>query len=137
MFRAITRLYHPRASGTYRPFSSMLDQFRDLVPRAQRMSDPVGRSWSVAELRRKSFQDLHKLWFVLYKERNMLLTEKQLSRRKGAIFPQPERFKKVQKSMGAIRHVLGERKRDKLSSLALGGMDRDADDTDNEKDIAV
>jgi hypothetical protein len=56
----------------------------------------------------------------------MLLTEKQLSRRKGVIFPQPQRVKKVQKSMGAIRHVLGERKRDKLASLALGNMDDDA-----------
>lgn len=53
----------------------------------------------------------------------MLLTEKQLSRRKGIIFPQPERFKKVQKSMGAIRHVLGERKREKLASLALSNFD--------------
>ena len=53
----------------------------------------------------------------------MLLTEKQLSRRKGIIFPQPERIKKVQKSMGAIRHVLGERKRDKLASLALANVE--------------
>lgn len=40
----------------------------------------------------------------------MLLTEQQLSRRRQLIFPQPERFQKVQKSMGAIRQVLGERK---------------------------
>lgn len=56
--------------------------------------------------------------FVLYKERNMLLTEKQLSRRKGVLFPQPERILKVRKSMGAIKHVLGERKRKHLSQLA-------------------
>ena len=49
----------------------------------------------------------------------MLLTEQQLSRRKGIIFPQPERMKKVRKSMGAIKHVLGERKREKLSRLAM------------------
>jgi hypothetical protein len=47
----------------------------------------------------------------------MLLTEQQLSRRKGMIFPQPERMKKVGKSMGAIRQVLGERKRAILASL--------------------
>ena len=55
---------------------------------------------------------------VLYKERNMLLTEQQLSRRRGIHFPQPERLQKVRKSMGAIRHVLGERKREKIESFA-------------------
>ena len=47
---------------------------------------------------------------VLYKERNMLMTELQISRRRQIIFPQPDRMRKVRKSMGAIRHVLGERK---------------------------
>lgn len=56
---------------------------------------------------------------MLYKERNMLLTEQQLSRRKGIIFPQPERIKKVRKSMGAIKHVLGERKREKIAAFML------------------
>jgi Mitochondrial 39-S ribosomal protein L47 (MRP-L47) len=47
--------------------------------------------------------------YVLYKERNMLLTEQQLSRRKGIPFPQPQRLVKVRKGMGAIKQVLGER----------------------------
>ena len=47
----------------------------------------------------------------------MLLTEQQLSRRKGIIFPQPERMRKVRKSMGAIKQVLGERKRATLAGL--------------------
>jgi Mitochondrial 39-S ribosomal protein L47 (MRP-L47) len=47
----------------------------------------------------------------------MLLTEKQLSRRKSLNFPQPERILKVRKSMGAIKHVLGERKREHLLYL--------------------
>jgi hypothetical protein len=55
--------------------------------------------------------------YVLYKERNMLLTELQLSRRRGLLFPQPERMKKVRKSMGAIRQVLGERKREKIAAF--------------------
>lgn len=93
-----------------------LDAFRDPVDRQTRMQETVGRQWSAKELRRKSYEDLHGLWYVLYKERNMLLTEQQLSRRRQLIFPQPERFKKVQKSMGAIRQVLGERKREAVSA---------------------
>lgn len=48
----------------------------------------------------------------------MLLTELQLSRRRGLTFPQPERLQKVKKSMGAVKQVLGERKREKISLAA-------------------
>eukprot|EP00537_Pseudo-nitzschia_pungens_P011106 CAMPEP_0172386640 /NCGR_PEP_ID=MMETSP1061-20121228/4113_1 /TAXON_ID=37318 /ORGANISM="Pseudo-nitzschia pungens, Strain cf. pungens" /LENGTH=228 /DNA_ID=CAMNT_0013116045 /DNA_START=139 /DNA_END=825 /DNA_ORIENTATION=+ len=98
----------------YKP--NPLDAFRDPVDRSTRMEQPVGRQWSVKELRRKSYEDLHRLWYVLYKEKNMLLTERQLSRRRQLIFPQPGRFQKVQKSMGAIRQVLGERKRETVAA---------------------
>lgn len=36
--------------------------------------DGVGRSWSVQELREKSWDDLHKLWWVCVKERNRIAT---------------------------------------------------------------
>lgn len=55
----------------------------------------------------------------MYKERNMLLTEIQLCRRKGIKMPQSERIRKVRKSMGAIKAVLGERKRDKIAQVVL------------------
>ena len=56
---------------------------------------------------------------VLYKEKNMLLTESELCRRNAEYFPQPERRQKVKKSMGAIKQVLGERKRERFSKIAL------------------
>eukprot|EP00535_Pseudo-nitzschia_heimii_P013092 CAMPEP_0197196044 /NCGR_PEP_ID=MMETSP1423-20130617/32146_1 /TAXON_ID=476441 /ORGANISM="Pseudo-nitzschia heimii, Strain UNC1101" /LENGTH=221 /DNA_ID=CAMNT_0042649813 /DNA_START=85 /DNA_END=750 /DNA_ORIENTATION=+ len=102
------------AAKEYAP--NLLDAFRDPVDRQTRMQEPVGRQWSVKELRRKSYEDLHRLWYVLYKEKNMLLTEQQLSRRRQLVFPQPDRFRKVQKGMGAIRQVLGERKREAVAA---------------------
>jgi hypothetical protein len=72
---------------------------------------------------------------VLYKEKNMLLTEANLARRHGYMMLQSDRRKKVRKSMGAIRHVLGERKRAKIADHKLyleelervGGLLQDMD----------
>ena len=126
-----------------RPFSSYtpnpLDAFRDPVDRETRNTQPVGRSWSVQELRRKSYEDLHKLWYVLYMERNMLLTERQLSRRRQLFFPQPQRLVKVRKSMGAIKQVLGERKRRKIADYNASkmeqGMHEEAEDMEELDDM--
>lgn len=62
----------------------------------------------------------------------MLLTEANLSRRRDLLFPQPERRRKVRKSMGAIRAVLGERKRDKLAQVALRRMAKQGELGDEE-----
>lgn len=68
-----------------------------------------GRHWQVDELRIKSNSDLHKLWFVLYKERNMLYTMQEAAREENEVFPSPERIDKVEQSMANLENVVRER----------------------------
>ncbi|TYZ65264.1 hypothetical protein PybrP1_002511 [[Pythium] brassicae (nom. inval.)] len=69
----------------------------------------VGGDWKAWMLREKSTDDLHKLWFVLLKERNALLTERQQCRTKNISMPNPSRRVKVKNSMARIKLVLHER----------------------------
>ena len=68
-----------------------------------------GRSWRLDELRIKSNSDLHKLWYVLLKEKNMLLTMEHECDVQNELFPSPERIDKVQESMSNIETVVRER----------------------------
>lgn len=68
-----------------------------------------GRSWKIDELRIKSNSDLHKLWFVLYKEKNMLLTMEHAAKAEIELFPSPERIDKVEISMENLEAVVRER----------------------------
>ncbi|KAF2076029.1 hypothetical protein CYY_002643 [Polysphondylium violaceum] len=69
----------------------------------------AGRAWTASDLRGKSFEDIHKLWFVLLKERNKLYSEKETT--KNNTLANPLRLPKVKQSMTAIKVVLGERDR--------------------------
>lgn len=69
----------------------------------------AGKSWSKDELRIKSNTDLHKLWYVLLKERNMLLTMEQAAKDEVELFPNPERIDKVKESMNNLEAVVRER----------------------------
>ncbi|XP_067658544.1 large ribosomal subunit protein uL29m-like [Haliotis asinina] len=69
----------------------------------------VGRPWKKDELRIKSNEDLHKLWYVLLKERNMLLTMEAEYKRLCALLPNPERIDKVDESMENLLSVVKER----------------------------
>ncbi|KAM9316557.1 large ribosomal subunit protein uL29m [Gastrophryne carolinensis] len=68
-----------------------------------------GDSWTVNQLREKSSEDLHKLWYVLLKENNMLLSLEQESKRQRLAMPSPERLYKVTKSMENLDLVVTER----------------------------
>ncbi|KAK3799774.1 hypothetical protein RRG08_025388 [Elysia crispata] len=69
----------------------------------------TGRPYRFDELRIKSNQDLHKLWYVLLKERNKLLTMEAEYKRRCELFPSPERIAKVEESMENILEVVQER----------------------------
>ncbi|CAF1206609.1 unnamed protein product, partial [Didymodactylos carnosus] len=68
-----------------------------------------GRWWHMDELRLKSNEDLHKLWYVLLKERNVLLTMEEEFRYQHELFPNPERIDKIEESMRNILNVVRER----------------------------
>ena len=82
------------------------------------VGDEIGRAWKSSELRLKSYDDLHKLWYVLLKEKNLLLTEKYDCKSRNVVMPHPERLHKVKLSMKRLKGVLAERKveYDKLKS---------------------
>lgn len=81
----------------------------------------TGRAWTLDELRIKSNADLHKLWFVLLKEKNMLLTMEHECNDKVELFPSPERIDKVNLSMEHLETVV--RERNKAYHLLETGVD--------------
>lgn len=98
------------SSSAIRAVRNPLEEFFE-ADRSGEDDKPVvyGRGWKASELRLKSWDDLHKLWYVLLKERNMLMTQRQMLHAQNLRFPNPERISKVRKSMCRIKHVLTER----------------------------
>ena len=82
---------------------SFIANKRPLVP---------GGAWPKECLAQKSLSDLQQIWFVLLKERNMLLSMKEHYMRHpeelGA-WPAPSRLKMVEESMASIKEVVQER----------------------------
>ncbi|KAL4081072.1 mitochondrial 39-S ribosomal protein L47 (MRP-L47)-domain-containing protein, partial [Scleroderma citrinum] len=76
--------------------------------------DESGRSWTASELRRKCFKDLHTLWYVLLRERNVLATQKEEARRMGIRSTESlaasVRDRLCRKSMARLKYVINERR---------------------------
>ncbi|KAF2226815.1 mitochondrial 39-S ribosomal protein L47 (MRP-L47)-domain-containing protein [Elsinoe ampelina] len=71
-----------------------------------------GRAWTVEELRKKGWEDLHRLWWACVQERNLIATEEEERRRTEAGYGELEasdRDDAVKKTMRAIKHTLTER----------------------------
>ncbi|CAG8519734.1 18683_t:CDS:2 [Acaulospora morrowiae] len=100
--------------GLYEFFQKTPEDQYVTLPKARYLV--TGRSWTASELRRKSFEDLHKLWYVLLKERNLLATmyeeAKRFNKLKDSRWKErhDERTFKTQKSMARIKLVLSERR---------------------------
>ncbi|XP_077219157.1 uncharacterized protein LOC143853318 isoform X2 [Tasmannia lanceolata] len=113
------------ANASVRTMRNPLEEFFE-ADRSQEEDKPVvyGRSWKASELRLKSWDDLQKLWYVLLKEKNMLMTQRQMLHAQNLRFPNPERVPKVRKSMCRIKHVLTERAIDEPDPRRCSEMKR-------------
>jgi len=109
--RSFIATRHPCADDDNRhPLEQLFREDESLID--ENGKTPVGRAWKASELRLKSFEDLHGLWFVLLKERNMLETERMKAKKANAQMMNPARLKKVRASMARLKTVLGERSRE-------------------------
>ncbi|KAF0981598.1 hypothetical protein FDP41_012255 [Naegleria fowleri] len=89
-----------------------LEEFIDKTILEGKAMESCGRAWGIRELRIKSLSDLQKLWIVLMKERNMLLTARLLAKTMGGRVTHPERLVKVRTGMARIKRVIAERERE-------------------------
>lgn len=95
------------------PTDGGMSTMYETVESANKPSTKMGRSWKSYELRRKSFKDLHTLWYIVLRERNLLATQAAEGRRQG-IFESyldiREKDARCRKTIARIKQVLMERK---------------------------
>ena len=102
--------------------NSLLASNDELATFSQFEGDPraeeerkTGRAWRADELRLKSHDDLHKLWYVLLKEKNKLKSDQLMQTQMQQVFFRYSDLKKVRLSMARLLTVVNERK--KIRSL--------------------
>lgn len=77
----------------------------------QRKQLKTGRAWRAEELRLKNHDDLHKLWYVMLKEKNKLKSDFLMSKQLQQAFYGYSDIVKVRLSMSRLLTVVNERKR--------------------------
>lgn len=70
----------------------------------------AGRAWRADELRLKKHDDLHKLWYVLLKEKNKLKSDFLMCKQMAQVFYGHSELSKVALSMARLLTVVNERK---------------------------
>lgn len=72
-----------------------------------------GRAWNAFELRRKSFKDLHTLWYIVLRERNLLASQRAEAKRleiMASLISAAKKDYMCRKTMARIKQVLNERR---------------------------
>ncbi|XP_078615336.1 large ribosomal subunit protein uL29m-like isoform X1 [Branchiostoma floridae x Branchiostoma japonicum] len=107
--QALTRVHTKtlHTSSTYHGIEEFFDDPKNWGEKNVKHGD----AWTLDQLRQKSNVDLWKLWYVLLKERNMLLTLEQEAIRQVERMPSEERLEKVTESMDNLIEVLLEREK--------------------------
>lgn len=116
-----------KTSSTFLHSSSRnlgLNEFFDDPENFGKNDITTGCAWTKDLLRRKSAVDLHKLWFVLLKERNMLITQEYYCMDHDEPIQGPDRLDKVAESMSNLRDVIDERQSAK-NVLLYGRTDKE------------
>ena len=93
-------------AGTQKDLNSFTDFMAD-----ERKRGKIGRSWRPEELRLKSDEDLHKLWYVLLIEKNKLKSDSLMCIQLGQFFYGNSNLIKVRLSMARLLTVVNERKK--------------------------
>lgn len=83
--------------------------FTEFTPDTRDKKMTSGRAWRAEELRIKSDEDLHKLWYVLLREKSLLISDKQFKVQHRMNKGPQDRIIKVRISMARLLTVVHER----------------------------
>ncbi|KAI6660472.1 39S ribosomal protein L47, mitochondrial [Oopsacas minuta] len=104
--------FHPETPAALKQFfPSNLTVFRDGLE--------YGRGWRLDELRLKNSEDLHKLWYILLKEKNMLLTMQYEALQLDKMIKRGNRKRFVILAMEHIKTIIKEREESIIGAIHL------------------